>query len=66
MCLDYRPTNKKTISDSYPTPDLQASIRRVADSKYFSALDLKAGYHNLPVAPSAKKYTGFITQDGVY
>lgn len=47
-------------------PDLQCSLRRIQGATCFSALDLKAGYHNIPLTKDAKKLTGFITQDGVY
>ena len=31
-----------------------------------SALDIKAGYFNVPVMPSLMKYLGIVTQDGLY
>lgn len=35
-------------------------------STIFSALDLKAGFHNVPLEEGSKQYCGIITQDGVY
>ncbi len=66
MCIDYRPINKRTPIDPWPTPDLLNCLRRIHGATCFSALDLKAGYHNIPVHPSCKKYTGFVTQDGTF
>lgn len=41
-------------------------LRRIEGATCFSALDLKAGYHNIPVAESCRRFTGFVTQDGTY
>ena len=35
-------------------------------STLFSGLDVKAAYHNFPVAPTSRRYCGIITQDGVW
>jgi hypothetical protein len=32
----------------------------------FSSLDIKAGFHNIPVHPDSVKLTAFVTQDGTY
>ena len=32
----------------------------------WSLLDLKSGFFNIPVAPSARKYLGVVTEDGLY
>jgi hypothetical protein len=32
----------------------------------FSALDIKAGFHNIPLEEESKRYCGVITQDGIW
>lgn len=61
MCIDYRPVNKRTQQEVWPTPDVASCLREVRDAKWFSAIDLKAGYHNIPVGEASKHYTGFVT-----
>ncbi len=61
MCIDYRPVNRRTVTDGWPCPDLLESIRRIKGGKYFSCIDIKAGYLNIPVHLNCRKYTGFVT-----
>ena len=61
MCVDYRAINRRTITDGWPCPDLLESVRRVGKGKYFTSIDLKAGYHNIPMSEQCKKYSGFVT-----
>ena len=50
MCIDYHVLNKKTIADSYPLPQIDKILTRLKTARYFSALDLRDGYHQLPMA----------------
>ncbi len=59
FCLDFRPLNKQTIPDKYPLPRISDLIRSIKNSKYFVALDLKAGYWQIPMAADSIKYTAF-------
>lgn len=34
--------------------------------KYKSALDIKAGYFNIPMAPGMERYAGLVTQDALF
>ena len=34
--------------------------------KYKSALDIKAGYFNIPLAPGMEKFAGVVTEDSLY
>ena len=43
FCIDYRKLNIRTIKDAYAISRIQDSLQLLADSKYFSKLDLKAG-----------------------
>lgn len=41
MCVDFRALNKVTVLDKYPIP----TINELHDSRIFSKLDLKSGFH---------------------
>lgn len=41
-------------------------IDRLKSGKYFTSLDLKSGYYQIPMSENAKKYTAFSTYAGLY
>ena len=49
MCRDYRPVNRKTKSDRYPMPTPEELFDAVGYARVFSTLDLRSGYHQLPL-----------------
>ena len=44
LCIDYRKLNLRTIGDAYPIPRIEDSLHLLVGSRYFTKLDLKAGY----------------------
>ena len=64
--IDYRALNSVTISDSYPIPNIDEVLERLAGSKYFSALDAAAAYHTIPVEKNSRPLLAFITPMGLY
>eukprot|EP00914_Ancora_sagittata_P016359 GHVO01032576.1.p1 GENE.GHVO01032576.1~~GHVO01032576.1.p1 ORF type:complete len:195 (-),score=13.42 GHVO01032576.1:652-1236(-) len=66
VCIDYRPINKKTIKDNFPLPRISELIKSIKNSKYFVALDLRAGYWQIPMAEDSKKYTAFRCSKGLF
>ena len=60
MCIDYSQTiNKYTYLDAYPLPTMQSVIKEVSQYKWFSKLDLCSAYHQIPLLPQERIYTGF-------
>ena len=51
MYIDYYALNKNTITDSYPLPQIDRILMRLKGARFFSRLDLRNGYHQLPMAP---------------
>jgi hypothetical protein len=49
MCGDYCPVNRKTKSDRYPMPTPEELFDAVSKARVFSTLDLRSGYHQLPL-----------------
>lgn len=66
FCVDYRRLNEVTVKDQFPLPHIQDIFDQVGGSKVFSALDLKAGYWQVPVHPDDKEKTAFRCHRGHY
>lgn len=66
VCIDFRKLNIKTIRDSFPFPLIDVVLDNLSDATVFTTLDLKNGYFHVPVAETSKKYTAFVTDDGLF
>ncbi|CAF4520247.1 unnamed protein product [Didymodactylos carnosus] len=66
FCVDYRKQNLITERDVYPSPRIDDIIDKLVGSQYFTTLDLKAGYWQIPIEEQDKKKTAFITPDGLF
>lgn len=66
LCVNYRALNKITVKDRYSLPLIEDQIDRLAGNSYFTSLDLKDGFHHVPVAEESIKLTSFVTPDGQY
>ena len=66
FCIDYRQLNRVTTQDSYPLPLIDNCLNALQGSVWFSTLDLRAGYYNIPIAEVDKDKTAFITRSGCY
>ena len=64
--VDYRKLNQITIQDNYPLPNLEQAIQIVGGYQYYSKLDLRSGYFQIPIRESDKHMTAFITVHGLY
>ncbi|CAF1461519.1 unnamed protein product [Didymodactylos carnosus] len=66
FCVDYRKINLITQKDVYPLPRMDDIMEQMAGSKWYSKLDMKSGYFQVPISESDKKKTAFSTQDGLF
>ena len=64
FCIDYRKLNNVTLKDSYPIPRIDSTLDALSGSKWFSTIDLKSGYWQVPVAPEDKAKTAFSIPGG--
>lgn len=49
LCIDYRQVNKKLIVDKFPLPRIDEILDGLGRAKFFSVLDLHAGFHQIPL-----------------
>ena len=66
FCVDMRRLNSITLRDAYPLPRIDAILDMLSGNKWFSTLDLAAGYWQLPLSADARPKTAFITKKGLY
>ena len=68
LCIDYRMLNDLTVKDTTPLPTIADLLAIVGSKKatYFSVLDLKAGYHQIPMAAADIHKTAFKTRYGLF
>ena len=64
--VDYRPLNKVTIPDSFPLPNIQENLERLAGSKIFTTLDAAQAYMTIRVNEKSKPLLAFVTPFGTY
>lgn len=64
FCVDFRELNHITSDESSSLPRVTDALKDISTCKYFSVLDLKKGYWQIPLAAESKKYTAFNTPDG--
>ena len=67
LVIDYSTTvNRFTSPDAYPIPNIEELVNSVAENTYFSQLDLKSAYHQLPLREQDRKFTAFEANGSLY
>src|SRR5699024_3395887 len=66
MCIDYRKLNEITESEYFPMPVISDISDRLLHARYFTTLDISAGYHHVEVAQEDRKATAFVTCNNLY
>ena len=60
MVIDYSDTiNIFTELDAYPMPNISKMVEDISKYSYFSTLDLKSAYYQIPIWVEDHKYTAF-------
>ena len=60
MVIDYSQTvNRFVHLDAYPLPRIDELINKIAKSKYYSTVNLKSAYYQVPLATEDRKFTAF-------
>lgn len=66
MCVDYRTLNRRTVPDQYTVPRIEDALTCLSGSQWFSVLDLRSGYYQIPLSQADKEKTAFICPAGFY
>ena len=66
LVIDYHALNKVTRKFTLPMPKDEDIFSKLNGAKYFSTLDLQAGYHHIPLDKSSIPKTAFNSSFGKY
>ena len=66
LFLDYHTLNKVTWKFIWPMPKVEDIFSQLNGAKYFSTLELQAGYHHIPLDELSIPKTTFISPFGKY
>ena len=66
LCIDYQKLNQVTIKNQYSLPRIDDLFDQLRNSKIFSKIDLRFGYHQLKIKVEDTAKTAFRTWFGHY
>ncbi|XP_070141716.1 uncharacterized protein [Drosophila kikkawai] len=66
LCIDYRVLNTMVLKDRFPVPLIEEVLDKMQGAKYFSAFDLKNGFFHVEIDEPSRKYTAFVTKEGLF
>ena len=64
FCVDFLQLNAATVKDAHPLPRIDDLLDALHGGHWFSTLDLKSGYWQVPIMERDKEKTAFRTSSG--
>jgi hypothetical protein len=64
LYIDYKELNKITVKNWYPILIIDGLLDQLKGEKFFSKIDLKSGYHQVPIKPIDVWKTTFKYKEG--
>ena len=66
ICVDLKPLNQNMLCEVHPLPAVDDTLAQLAGAKVFSTLEANSGFWQVPLAPSSRLLTTFLTSYGQY
>ena len=66
LVIDYREMNSRVEHLKFPLPKIQEALASLGGSSYFSQIDLRLGYYQIPMEVQSVKFTAFILDGKVW
>jgi hypothetical protein len=66
LCIDYQALNKINVRNRYLIPRINDLLDQLTGAKYFSKIDLKSGYHQVPIEQIDVWKTTFKSKEGLF
>jgi hypothetical protein len=66
LCIDYQALNKITVKNQYLIPQIDDLLDQLKGGKYFSKIDLKYGYHQVPIEQKDVWKCAFKSKEGLF
>ena len=58
--------NRYTLLDAYPLPKIDEIVNKVANDRFYSSLDLKSAYHQVPHLKRERPFAAFVAMGKLY
>ena len=66
ICVDLKPLNESVRRQPHPLPTVEGILSQLSGAKVFSKLDANSGFWQIPLSPSSRPLTTFLTPFGRY
>ena len=66
LCIDYQALKNITVRNRYLISRIDDLLEQLKGAKYFIKIDLKSGYHEVPIEPSDVWKTAFKAKEGLF
>ena len=67
LVIDYSATvNRFTQLDAYPLPRMETIVNKIAQDKFYSSIDLRSAYHQIPIKEKERILTSFEADGCLY
>jgi hypothetical protein len=66
LCIDYIELNKIIVRNQYPIPIIYEFLDQLKGEFFFRKIDLKFGYHQVPIEPIDVWKTNFKYKEGMF
>ena len=66
ICVDLKPLDLSVLREVHPLPKVDDTLAQLTGAKLFTKLDANSGFWQIPLSPTSRLLTTFITPSGRY